>query len=140
MIDGIESLQKIAQVIMCQFHFAYKLEMKLVDVITSAFQMVSEEMPGNNFLLMWINTVAVWIEMLEQKLTVLDFFNQEMLMGQFFLFCCGLSLLLIINENGSEFPVPHGRFFFFTFLFVSKQHLDIFICVRSHGQDPVSVK
>lgn len=75
MIDGIKSLYKISQVIMCQFHFAYKLETKLANVITSAFQMVSEGMPGNNFLLMWINTVAVWIEMLEQKLTALDFFH-----------------------------------------------------------------
>lgn len=45
MIDG-KSLHKITELIMCQFHFAYKLETKLVDIITSAFQMVSEGMSG----------------------------------------------------------------------------------------------
>lgn len=49
MIDGIKLLGKISKMILCQFHFAYKLGMKLVDIITSAFHKASKGMPGNNF-------------------------------------------------------------------------------------------
>lgn len=59
MIDGMKSLQRITQVIMSQLHFAYKLEAKLLDVITSAFRTVSKGMSGYNFLSLWSFTVLL---------------------------------------------------------------------------------